>query len=175
MNDINDFFKIPMDSNKREILDLLDKQNKVFVIMRGLPGSGKSTFARELMNLAENHCVGGMTKCSADHYFVRPDGTYDWNPKMLKNAHEWCFDQVEEAMSDINAWSGDCQLIILDNTNIIKSHYKKYVELAELNGYIVKEVVIGNFDEDSIKQYKERNEHGVSLETIQGMAKKFER
>jgi predicted kinase len=172
---MSDFFERPsIDSNQKDILEALASSERVLVILRGLPGSGKSTFARDLLNFAEDVCVGGLTKCSADTYFLRPDGVYDWNPKYLKNAHEWCFEQVEEAMSDMGEWSGDCQLIVLDNTNMIKAHYKKYVDLAQEKGYTVREVVIGKFDKDSLKEYAERNVHGVSLDVIEKMAKKFE-
>lgn len=152
----------------------------VLVIMRGVPGSGKSSFAHDLQQ--SFHLTGGLSSaiCSADQFFIRPDGTYDWNPKLLKNAHEWCFSRVKSAMSSEitvgeHGWpEGCCSLIILDNTNIVKAHYRKYVDLAKENGYSVREVVIGKFDEESLKEYCKRNVHSVSLDTIKAMAGKFE-
>jgi adenylate kinase family enzyme len=40
------------------------------IIIRGLPGSGKSTFAKSYFN--------GYIHLEADMYFVQPDGSYDW-------------------------------------------------------------------------------------------------
>ena len=67
--------------------------------MRGLPGSGKSTHIKRMIQKYHG-LVGGFSSvvCSADNYFYRPDGTYDWSAKMLDNAHKWCFKQVEENM-----------------------------------------------------------------------------
>lgn len=161
-----------LDKEKEKILELL-KTKRVLVICRGLPGSGKSTFAKQLLDDAMSVVINGMTICSADDYFLRPDGVYDWNPKYLKNAHEWCFNEVNYSMNSGDIWF-DCELIVLDNTNILKSHYKKYLDLAKEMDYDVVEIVIGSFDDDFIKQCAERNTHAVPLETIQNMAKKFE-
>ena len=159
---------------RKDILELL-KTNCILVVLRGLPGSGKTTFAKNLLDDSMEITLSGLTRCSADDYFLRPDGTYDWNPKYLKNAHEYCFKQVEEAMSlDNMSWLGPCDLIVLDNTNIVRSHYKKYLDLAEQMNYTAVEVIVGSFDDDFIRQCAERNTHGVSLETIEKMAKKFE-
>ena len=59
------------------------------VLIRGAPGSGKSTYAGLL---ADKELVQGrpVVQLEADMYFTRPDGVYDFNPKLLGNAHEWC-------------------------------------------------------------------------------------
>lgn len=47
------------------------------VCCRGLPGSGKSTVARTLAPVVTE----------ADQFFVRPDGSYGFNPALLGRAH----------------------------------------------------------------------------------------
>jgi predicted kinase len=49
------------------------------ILVRGLPGSGKTTYARSL----------GIFHVEADMYFVS-DGTYRFDPRYLNIAHHWC-------------------------------------------------------------------------------------
>jgi predicted kinase len=48
-------------------------------LIRGLPGSGKSTYAKSL----------GCLHVEADMFFMR-DGIYDFRLSSLKEAHAWC-------------------------------------------------------------------------------------
>lgn len=52
-------------------------------LVRGLPGSGKSTFAQTLQD-------GSMIHVEADQYFILGDGEYKFDPNLLRPAHEWC-------------------------------------------------------------------------------------
>lgn len=56
------------------------------VLIRGLPGSGKSTIARALTLLGYQHI-------EADQYFERA-GRYQFDASELAQAHAWCLDQV---------------------------------------------------------------------------------
>lgn len=62
------------------------------ILVRGLPGSGKSTFAKSL--LARNP---RMKHLEADMYFSR-DGEYIFDPTKLRAAHQWCWEATCEAM-----------------------------------------------------------------------------
>jgi adenylate kinase family enzyme len=55
---------------------------KTIYIVRGCPGSGKSTFAKTL---------GGI-HIEADQYFVDADGNYNFDGSKIKNAHAWCLE-----------------------------------------------------------------------------------
>ena len=50
------------------------------VIVRGVPGSGKTTFAQDKFT---NHVY-----LSTDEYFTE-DGEYKYDQKKLNDAHEW--------------------------------------------------------------------------------------
>jgi len=150
---------------------------KYFLVLRGSPGSGKSTYAKKVL---DRFCIMfGLSGCicSADYYFERKDGFYDWNPKLLNRAHQWCYEQVEKNMQpelDDN-WNGDCDLIILDNTNIQKWNYRKYIELANKYGYKVKETIVGSLDVTMAEEYARRNVHGVSYKKVVKMMERFEK
>lgn len=54
------------------------------ILVRGIPGSGKSTFG---MSLAE---YLGVPKVEADDYFLTTEGEYNFDSNELKIAHEEC-------------------------------------------------------------------------------------
>jgi len=59
---------------------------KQLILLRGLPGSGKSTFA---------NLLGGI-HVEADQYFIQ-DGEYKFDASKLKQAHNWCKLRVEHS------------------------------------------------------------------------------
>lgn len=126
------------------------------VILRGIPGAGKTTWARQN---AQDAII-----CSADHFFEK-DGVYQFNPKMLSQAHGACLKKFVEALQN-----GD-QLVVVDNTNIKIQHLTPYVSLAEAYNYKVEirtlkvPMLVG----------AARNIHSVPQATIQRMEKEFER
>lgn len=90
------------------------------IIMRGLPGSGKSTW------IANN--VPGALVCSADEFMVQ-DGVYVWDPSKLHAAHSKCQDKYMLALQ------GRMPLVVVDNTNLRPRDMEYYVVLAENMGY----------------------------------------
>lgn len=84
--------------------------------MRGIPGSGKSTFAARMFPNA--------TVCSADHYFMN-GGVYQFDPAKLSDAHEYCFNKFCDALE-----RGDEQIVI-DNTNIKAWEMSRYIRYIE--------------------------------------------
>ena len=140
---------------------------KKITILRGLPGSGKSTWAKK--QIAENSNTIKIASVSADTYFVRPDGRYDWNPKLLGNAHDWCFEQFKHYVAFC-----DYDHVIVDNTNVEKKHIKRYTDFARMFKYEIEIKMIGSTDEQFFDEYTKRNVHGVKKETIEKMAHKME-
>ncbi|KAM6180017.1 NEDD4-binding protein 2-like 1 isoform 4-T4 [Erethizon dorsatum] len=57
---------------------------KHLYLLRGLPGSGKTTLARQLQ-----HDFPMAVIFSTDDFFAREDGAYEFNPDFLEEAHEW--------------------------------------------------------------------------------------
>lgn len=116
--------------------------------MRGIPGSGKSTYIKKNFPNAK--------VCSADHYFETPSG-YFFDATKLSLAHGHCkrsaFDAMEQGLP----------LIVLDNTNVKKAWFKEYLEAATRHGYEVKIVRLVVDPKTAF----ERNVHGVPLEKIE--------
>jgi predicted kinase len=119
-------------------------------ILRGLPGSGKSTYAKTLSN---------AIVCSADDYHM-VDGEYKFNPANVSKAHQDCLRAfVEECQSD------DFDYLVVDNTNTTALEIAPYFRIAEAYGL---DIEILEF-ECSITTSVERNVHGVPRHVIERM------
>jgi len=89
-------------------------------IVRGLPGSGKSTKAKSL----------GCFHVEADMYHIE-DGQYNWQAHHVKRAHAWCRRMVEEAIR----MHMD---VAVSNTFTQVWEFKEYLDMAERYQYNVK-------------------------------------
>jgi predicted kinase len=133
---------------------------KTLYIIRGVPGSGKSTFAKELVR-AE------FLVCEADKYFIDDEGNYNFDGSKLKEAHEWCRDRVETFMQDSLLNDQFYRHIAVSNTFTREWEMQAYVDLAEKYGYRVFSVIVEN-------RHGSSNVHGVPDEVIEKMKERFE-
>lgn len=129
---------------------------KKVIILRGLPGSGKSTKAKTF---------GGVV-VSADHYFEKT-GTYIFDRTKLGSAHGECRSAFEKHITN-----GE-PIIVVDNTNVTKREYLPYAKYAVDHGYEI-EIVSLFSGGCSQLQLSERNTHNVPLSTIQRMWEKYQ-
>jgi hypothetical protein len=103
---------------------------KILIIMRGLPWTGKSYTAKEL---------AGTTGViySTDEYWYKirhpekPDH-YSFNPRYLGDAHHWNQLRTQKSIEEGHP------LIIVDNTNTTGSEAKHYVEYAVWQDYKIR-------------------------------------
>jgi predicted kinase len=132
---------------------------KVAVIMRGVPGSGKSTVANILKAMTPDN----IAIHSTDDFFVR-DGVYKWSADQLYRAHEW---NKDEFYKSVNA---GVLCVVCDNTNLGAKEYKPYIQMAKSQGYKVVAVV---FEPHAIGMHTERNVHNVPVDSIMNMMNKL--
>lgn len=97
-------------------------RRSLVVILRGLPGCGKSTFATFLKLYAESIGLEAQI-CSADSYFMTRQG-YDFKPECLGTAHARC-----QAYCFLALIRG-VPVVIIDNTNVTYDEWNTYVSLA---------------------------------------------
>jgi ABC-type proline/glycine betaine transport system ATPase subunit len=62
-------------------------------LMRGLPGSGKSTLVKILKQIYSK----SVAVCSADNFFLDEQGVYNFNRDRISEAHRVCQQKAEEA------------------------------------------------------------------------------
>jgi len=108
----------------------LNLSKKTLIIVRGVPGSGKSTFAAKLKEYLTKHNYVGETY-ESDTFFMK-NGVYKFNPDLLYLAHKICYDKVFS-----NLEKDGVDFSIVANTFILQSDIKKYRKHAEELGYDV--------------------------------------
>lgn len=120
-------------------------------IVRGLPGSGKTTLASLLVNSISNIF-------EADQYFVNDDGEYVFEASKLKDAHEWCRNRVD---FNISLGFDTC----VSNTFTTAKELRPYFEIAK-KYKITPTVILCQSNFGSI--------HNVPQEAIDRMKARFE-
>jgi tRNA uridine 5-carbamoylmethylation protein Kti12 len=157
-----------------EILDndFLDRfpwdVRKAVVVLRGLPGCGKSTLARLLANAARSRGIS-VGICSADDYFVDAIGEYRFNPLMLDMAHQDCRDRFD-AMLESNPMDerdpDAVRFIIVDNSNIDFREYDHYrMEALRRHDHFFTIRFVCD-DEAEAERQGSRSVHGVPIEWV---------
>ena len=119
------------------------------LLVRGLPGSGKTTYAKTLKD---------RTHFETDMYFSL-DGEYKWDGSKLTVAHRWCQDQVRRALTE-------GRKVVVSNTFTKKWEMQPYFDMAEELGVPISIV-------EMTGMYP--NIHGVSEEHIAKMKDRWEK
>lgn len=115
------------------------------VLIRGVPGSGKTTMAKA--KYADHQLV------EADMFFER-NGKYKYDSSKIKNAHKWCQQTAKQ-------WLDMGYNVVVANTFTRVWELQPYMNM----GYPVKIVeAMGNYD----------NVHGVPSAIINKMRKRYE-
>lgn len=116
------------------------------IIIRGLPGSGKST-------MAEKFVAMGYTHCETDAFFM-VNGEYKFDGNRLTEAHDWCFAAVVNALKSGN--------VVVSNTFSRIWEMQRYLDLPNPKAVLTCE---GNYG----------NKHGVPEHAVERMRQRWER
>ena len=120
------------------------------ILVRGLPGSGKSTVAHSLVGFDFFHY-------ETDQFWM-VDGEYKFDMSRIKEAHQWCQDEVRKCLT--NGFSP-----IVSNTFTTQKEMMPYFQMAKVFG-ISPQVILcqGQFG----------NIHNVPTDALVRMAERFE-
>ena len=119
------------------------------LVMRGLPGSGKSTLVSAIARLYPEAVI-----CSADQYFMK-DGKYEFDASLLKFAHQQSQDKARAACE-----AGE-RLVVVDNTGVKRWELVTYFRMAQINFYTVILLEPRTPWRFNVNQLAAKNTHGV--------------
>jgi predicted kinase len=124
---------------------------KSLIVIRGIAGCGKSTFAE----LLETSFI-----CTADDYHII-NGKYDWKPENVAMAHTKCQNKCESLMK-----AGAFKVVVANTSTTVKE-MQPYYDMAKKYGYRVFSVIVEN-------RHNGVSEHNVPEETLQKMRERFD-
>nr|XP_020847043.1 NEDD4-binding protein 2 isoform X4 [Phascolarctos cinereus] len=136
---------------------------QTLVLLRGLPGSGKSFLARKLLEENPNGII-----LSSDDYFSK-NGQYQFDGNLLGEAHEWNRKRAKEALEK------KVSPVIIDNTNLQAWEMKPYIILSQKYKYKIHFREPDTWWKFKPKELARRNIHGVTKEKIARMLEHYER
>lgn len=95
------------------------------IIIRGIPGSGKTTLANKIKSklIKFGYKPNEIVHKENDMYFIDNEGNYIFKRKKIKNAVNWCFNQVKDALENN-------KVAIVSNTFVTINELQPYIELA---------------------------------------------
>lgn len=120
-------------------------------IVRGIPGSGKSTYVSKFKTDTNAHF-------EVDMFFEQnPEQEYQFDKNKLHQAHLWCQDEVRKAIREgKDVW--------VSNTFMTFKEVKEYIEIAVEEGV--------QYSIQSLDTYY-GSIHDVPVETIDRMQRRF--
>jgi len=149
---------------------------RYFIVMRGFPGSGKSTRAKDLLKEfgggdPNDHILSTDNQWIPETLEKRRRGeTVSTEDEVREYKKNWNADKLMAAHAENlklfkYAVDNGVHPLVLDNTNVKPRDFKAYVEYADDNGYIV---TIREPDSPWWKKYahclKDRKKHEAEIE-----------
>ena len=139
-------------------MDITNETQGELILLRGLPGSGKTTLAKIILQLRS---TDEPEILSADDFFEDKKGDYNFDPTKLKEAHNYCQFRCSERMRQQKA------KIVVANTFTQEWEMDEYFKMAERYNYRVHTVVVEN-------RHGNENIHGVPEDKLQQMKNRFQ-
>lgn len=161
--------KLRENMNKNSLGVIITKPNQELIIVRGIPGSGKSTKSKTLVGEGRIHSTDDVIEALGDYRKFFEVMIESKNFSALHKAHSTNFKNA------VNSMKEGVSPVIIDNTNIKANEAKNYVVEALKMGFDdtnIRIVDIGTGNSTAI-ELAERNKHGVPLDKIESMIKAY--
>jgi len=128
------------------------------IIIRGIPGCGKSALVKVLTDFWGDR--GTSAVCSSDDFLIDDDGEYKFDKIRSARAHAKCMQKFEKALASKTG------LVIIDNTNVKKEHFSSYLRKANEAEYKVFCIIVEN-------RHGGKSVHDVPIDKINEMLSDF--
>lgn len=134
---------------------------KCIYILRGLPGSGKTSYISKIVDKIKNK--DSYRICNYQDYL---DAN---NPRDIPKSYTICFNMFMDYLDDYSI-----KTIFIDNPNIESWEYQNYIDLVNIYGYDVKIVEISCPDYNYIEYFWSRTSTKITLENMKSMWNRWE-
>jgi hypothetical protein len=121
------------------------------IVLSGISGSGKSTYAGE---------KEGVAVVSADRFFMSEGGVYCFDPRKLSEAHAACMAMF------ITACQAGWPEILVDNTNTTALEIAPYMLVAAALGYSSEVRTMRCANDAEVSACAARNRHNVPMHAV---------
>ncbi|MCW7491217.1 ATP-binding protein [Leptospira sp. 2 VSF19] len=129
--------------------------NKTLLVLRGIPGSGKTSLAKAIS------LTNGAPIFSIDSYFENELGEYHFDYQKNHLAYKDCEAKTKKALED------KIPFVIVDNTFTLDWELEPYIRLANEFGYKLHVVTVEN-------RHGGKNVHQIPGEQIEKMKSKYQ-
>lgn len=161
----NNMYLCPMNEKTNSLDVKVTRPNQVLIIMRGIPGAGKSTKADAIAGDGAIHSTDDVITSQANYrdFFTKMIESGDFSE--LHKAHATNLKNAKESMQE------GLSPVVIDNTHIKANEAKAVVVAALKMGFADENIQIvdvgdGGLDAEALAA---RNTHGVPLDKIQAM------
>ncbi len=141
-------------------IDKISIPNKLLIIVRGLPSSGKTTIAKIL---TANHGVA----ISVDEFMTNPNGEYEFSKSSFIEAQRQCRDWCADLMKK------ETDLIVVHKTMAQSWEAEPYFEMAKDFGYLVQTLNLYDGGLTDL-ELSNRSEHNMPVHLIQKTRHKWD-
>ncbi len=175
---LKEAYEVDKIANMIEVISKENKEvrtDKLLIIMRGLPGSGKSSKAKKIQStlggeiFSTDDYPGLYDKDESGNVLFHGMEGMDTGMPMIVKAHNWNQERAFNAMSRV------VSPVIIDNTHVQKWEARPYVEAAKKYGYNIAVEEADTPWKFDVKELSGRNTHRVPLERLQGMLDMWEK
>ena len=128
------------------------------ILLRGIPGSGKSTLGEVILQTPSNNKPEIL---SADDFFLDKDGNYNFDSSKIKEAHNYCQFRCSERLRQGIA------RVVVANTFTQDWEMDIYFDMAKRYNYRIHTIIVEN-------RHDGENIHGVPKDKLQQMKDRFQ-
>lgn len=156
-------------NNKNYLNIEITRPTQELIIMRGVPGSGKSTEAKKLVGEGVIHSTDSLIEAAGDYKAYWDNIIATENPSIHQGMHDLNVRNAKQSMLE------GISPVIIDNTNLNPTQCKRYVRFALEEGFDDVNIKLVNIGTNgcSAEVLTERNTHFVSLEVINKMINRY--
>lgn len=140
----------------------------IVILLRGCPGSGRTTLAKNILQKAGViDQIGHLI--SADNYFFDNTNKYNFNKNELPAAHSWNKRVMLHLLKERRS------PIFVDNIHLEVWEMKEMTELAVSNNYLVETLEPDTPWKYNVNELSLRSQHRISISSMKRLLDRFQR